>query len=96
MTRTRRTTALLAAAVLALGATACQPPSENDSERTAPSTEVTPDSGFEGAGVPTTSAPASESGEPTEAGTVAGTEGAPDTVGDTEPYAPGAQTAPVS
>ncbi|MEJ6548823.1 MULTISPECIES: hypothetical protein [unclassified Corynebacterium] len=95
MTRTRRTTALLAAAVLALGATACQPPSENDSERTAPSTEVTPDSGYDGAGVPT-SASSSESGEPTDADTVYGTEGAPDTVGDTEPYAPGAQTSPVS
>lgn len=95
MTRTRRTTALLAAAVLALGATACQPPSENDSERTAPSTEVTPDSGYEGAGAPTTSS-ASESADPSETDSISGADGAPDTVGDTEPYAPGAQTSPVS
>ena len=95
MTRTRRTTALLAAAVLALGATACQPPSENDSERTAPSTEVTPDSGYEGAGVPTSSS-ASGSAEPSETGTTSGADGEPDTVGDTEPYAPGAQTSPLS
>lgn len=95
MTRTRRTTALLAAAVLALGATACQPPSENDSERTAPSTEVTPDSGYEGAGVPSSSS-ASSSEEPSEGASVYGTYGEPETVGDTEPYSPGAQSSPVS
>ncbi|HIW92230.1 MAG TPA: hypothetical protein H9870_11290 [Candidatus Corynebacterium avicola] len=55
MTRTRRTTALIAAAALALGVTACSPPSENDSKETAAVTEVTPDSGYEGAGKATTS-----------------------------------------
>ena len=64
MTRTRRTTALIAAAALALGVTACSPPSENDSKETAAVTEVTPDPGYEGAGKATTSeeseAPASE------------------------------------
>lgn len=66
MTRTRRTTALIAAAALALGVTACSPPSENDSKETAPVTEVTPDSGFEGAGKPTGSADSSESAESPE------------------------------
>lgn len=66
MTRTRRTTALIAAAALALGVTACSPPNENDSKETAPVTEVTPDSGFEGAGKPTGSADSSESPESPE------------------------------
>ncbi|MGO1949748.1 MAG: hypothetical protein ACTH1D_08945 [Mycobacteriaceae bacterium] len=67
MTRTRRTPALFAAAVLALGVTACSPPSENDSAETSPVTEVTPDSGYEGAGVATGGAEADNtSAEPTE------------------------------
>lgn len=63
MTRTRRTTALLAAATLALGLTACHPPSENDSTDPAPVTDVTPDRGYEGAGVPTTSGESSAADE---------------------------------
>lgn len=55
MTRTRRTTALIAAAALALGVTACSPPNEKESDNTTVVTEVTPDPGYEGAGKATTS-----------------------------------------
>lgn len=79
MTRTRRTTALIAAAALALGVTACSPPSENDSKETAAVTEVTPDPGYEGAGKATTSeeseAPASEEAGAEGAEGVEGAEG---------------------
>ena len=77
MTRTRRTTALLATAVLALGLTACHPPSENDSDAGTPATDVTPQRGYEGAGVPTTSSAAFDDDEASDgttgtAGTGAG------------------------
>lgn len=91
MTRFRRTAALIAAATLTVGATACLPPSENDSEMPAP-TEVTPDAGFDGAGVPTGTTETTEpTGEDTtgQDGVIQGETGEPDTIGESEPYAPG-------
>ena len=66
MTRIRRTTALITAAVLALGVTACSAKHQNDSVVSpADVSTVAPDAGYEGAGVPATSAAATGS---TEAG----------------------------
>ncbi|WP_312809884.1 hypothetical protein [Corynebacterium variabile] len=64
MTRISRTAALSAAAVLALGITACSPPHQKNSDSTHV-TDVTPESGYTGGGVPETSA--SESAEATAA-----------------------------
>ncbi|WP_417289153.1 hypothetical protein [Corynebacterium variabile] len=64
MTRISRTAALSAAAVLALGITACSPPHQKNSD-SAHVTDVTPESGYTGGGVPETSA--SESAEATGA-----------------------------
>ena len=64
MTRISRTAALSAAAVLALGITACSPPHQKNSD-SAHVTDVTPESGYTGGGVPETSA--SESAEATAA-----------------------------
>ena len=64
MTRISRTAALSAAAVLARGITACSPPHQNTSDSTHV-TDVTPESGYTGGGVPETSA--SESAEATGA-----------------------------
>lgn len=64
MIRISRTAALSAAAVLALGITACSPPHQKDSD-SAHVTDVTPESGYTGGGVPETSA--SESAAATEA-----------------------------
>ena len=70
MTRTRRTTALIAAAALALGVTACSPPNEKESDNTTVVTEVTPDPGYEGAGKATTSGEA-EADDEAEASSIA-------------------------
>lgn len=78
MTRTRRTTALIAAAALALGVTACSPPNEKESDNTTVVTEVTPDPGYEGAGKATTSgeAEADDGAEATDENGAPITEGA--------------------
>lgn len=78
MTRTRRTTALIAAAALALGVTACSPPNEKESDNTTVVTEVTPDPGYEGAGKATTSgeAEADDEAEATDENGAPITEGA--------------------
>ncbi|WP_297006123.1 hypothetical protein [uncultured Corynebacterium sp.] len=68
MIRISRTAALSAAALLALGITACSPPNQKNSD--APQiTTVTPERGYEGAGLPETSA-----AESTESGTQTGIE----------------------
>lgn len=64
MIRISRTAALSAAAVLALDITACSPPHQKDSD-SAHVTDVTPESGYTGGGVPETSA--GESAAATEA-----------------------------
>lgn len=91
MTRFRRTAALIAATTLALGISACHPPSENDSDLPAP-TDVTPDAGYEGAGEPTSSPETTETEGATDGtgdGEIQGEDGEPGTISDSEPYAPG-------
>lgn len=65
MTRIRRTAALTAAAVLALGVTACSPSNEKGSD--APNvTTVSPDSGYEGGGKATATTEAAVPAGPAE------------------------------
>jgi hypothetical protein len=59
MTRIRRTTALITAAVLALGVTACSAKHQNTSDvKPADVSTVSPEPGYAGAGVPVTSSTA--------------------------------------